>query len=93
MTKATCSCSRNLAVLCLALSANAATPKAMDRGPLEALAGNTPISVTVALALPAELVAVTEARIVDPSSAVVGSTYACARVARCMGRGVDRASR
>jgi kumamolisin len=45
------SCS--VAVLCLAVSANAATPKAIDRGALEGLAAKTPISVTIALALPA----------------------------------------
>jgi len=45
--------SRNLALLCLALSASAATPKAIDRGPLRELAGTTTISVTIALALPA----------------------------------------
>jgi subtilase family serine protease len=43
---------RNLAVVCLVLSASAATP-AVDRGPLVVLDGTTPISVTIALALPA----------------------------------------
>jgi kumamolisin len=42
-----------LAVLSAALSAIAAPPQAIDRGPLKALAGDTPISVTIALALPA----------------------------------------
>jgi subtilase family serine protease len=37
----------------LALSANAAAPNAIDRGALDAQAARTPISVTVALALPA----------------------------------------
>jgi subtilase family serine protease len=41
-----------LAGLCLALSASAATPDAIDRGALDARSAATPISVTVALALP-----------------------------------------
>jgi kumamolisin len=44
------SCS--LTVLCLAVSASAVTPKAIDRGALDAEAARTPISVTIALALP-----------------------------------------
>jgi kumamolisin len=43
---------RSLAVLCLALSANAATPGAIDRGALDPRAAITPISITIALALP-----------------------------------------
>ena len=43
----------NLPVLCLLVaSANAATPAAVDRGPLTALAAKTPISMTIALGLP-----------------------------------------
>ena len=53
MMRTTFRFSRNLALLCLALSASAATPKAIDRGPLRELAGTTTISVTIALALPA----------------------------------------
>jgi kumamolisin len=52
MMKSTFCFFRNLAVICLALSANAATPQAIDRGPLVERAGATPISVTMALALP-----------------------------------------
>ncbi len=45
--------SRNLTILCLLVaSANAATPAAVDRGPLTALAAKTPISMTIALGLP-----------------------------------------
>src|SRR5581483_4572172 len=42
-----------LAVLSSAFSAMAAPPQAIDRGPLTVLAADTPISVTIALALPA----------------------------------------
>ena len=42
-----------MSILCLlAASANAATPNAIDRGPLDARAATTPISVTIALKLP-----------------------------------------
>jgi hypothetical protein len=40
-------------MLCSAVSIVAASPQSTDRGPLKALAGDTPISVTIALALPA----------------------------------------
>ena len=43
---------RGLSLICVALLASAATPNAIDRGPLTALAGTNPISVTIALALP-----------------------------------------
>lgn len=52
MTKTTFCCSRNLVLLCLAVTANAATPQAIDLGPLETLERTPPISVTIALALP-----------------------------------------
>lgn len=52
MTKPTC-CSLNLTLLCLTVTANAATPQAIDLGPLDTLKRKTPISVTIALALPA----------------------------------------
>lgn len=42
-----------IALLCLAVAANAATPKVVDRGPLHGPEKTTPISVTLALALPA----------------------------------------
>lgn len=45
--------SSNISILCLlAASANAATPNAIDRGPLDARAATTPMSVTIALKLP-----------------------------------------
>jgi len=52
MTRTIFRFSSSLAVLCLALSANAAVPNAIDRGPLDARSATTPFSVTVALALP-----------------------------------------
>jgi kumamolisin len=43
----------NISILCLLVaSANAATPNAIDRGPLDARAATTPISITIALRLP-----------------------------------------
>lgn len=65
MKKAPFSLSPNLSVLCVVLCAavvsvaqvpypNAATPKAIDHGSLKAQAGPTPMSVTIALRLPAQ---------------------------------------
>ncbi len=42
-----------LAILCVGASVRAATPQALDRGPLDATAATTPIAITIALALPA----------------------------------------
>jgi subtilase family serine protease len=50
MTKTSLGCF--FAVVCAALSATAAEPKAIDRGPLLGIEGTAPISVTIALALP-----------------------------------------
>lgn len=42
----------NLALVCLAITASAAPPRPVDRGPLAERERQTPISVTIALALP-----------------------------------------
>lgn len=57
MRKTTFHIPRNLAALCLAVSAALpasaqTTPKAIDRGPLDTQSATTPMSVTIALALP-----------------------------------------
>lgn len=52
MTNTTRHLIHSLSALCFSVTANAATPQAIDRGPLPARELRTPISVTLTLALP-----------------------------------------